>query len=159
MRRAALVLVVLLSSCAGRQASRVAGDETPSPTATGEPGRHDVRTEWFLRGISDDGRTIHVVYTMSGVASGCEKAVGASAREERDRVNVGAFKSVIDDTSRPCTEELGYIDASVTLKEPIGSRALVGCRPRRSDLSEDSVCRDPKRCEQAGIPPSPFPSG
>jgi hypothetical protein len=103
---------------------------------------------------------VAIVYTMSGVASGCERAGRARVAETQDTVVINAFKSVATDRDRPCTEELGYVDESVELDGPLGSRALVGCRPPATDISEDKVCRDLQRSRDFGAlgPPTDAPN-
>lgn len=122
--------------------------------------RENVATEWYLRSIDPDGRTVQLVYTMSGVASGCEREASASVEQTADKVVVTAYKSVSLDTNRACTEEFAYIEESVTLDEPLGDRPLVGCRPGKVDTSEDEICRDLERSRERGIFEfSPQPSG
>jgi len=152
--RLAVVVVALALAACGTDTSG-----TPTPTA-GDDERRDVATEWYLRSISDDGRTINLVYTMSGVASGCERKGSARAEEASDKVVLIAYKSVTLGRNRACTQELAYVEDSVVLDQPLGDRALVGCRPGRSDPSEDAVCRDLERSREHGIFEfSPQPSG
>ncbi len=143
VRRLALAVAVVLGACAS--------DRTPDATPTAGDGRRDQPTEWFLRSISDDGRTIAVVYTISGVASDCERKGRVVAEEDGEQVRVTALKSVTLDRNRACTEELGYVEGSVRLDQSLGDRALVGCRPGSLDASEDRVCRDLTRSRNAGI--------
>lgn len=124
---------------------------TADPTTPGDSNRRNVATEWYLRSISEDGRTINVVYTMSGVASGCERKGFGSADVSAGKVAVTTYKSVTLDRNRACTEELGYIEESVALDDPLGDRALVGCRPGKLEPSEDAVCRDLERSREQGI--------
>ena len=84
------------------------------------------------------------MYTISGVASGCERKGSASADESPTRVFLLVHKSVILDKSRPCTEEAGFVDASVVLHAPLQNRALVGCRVV-AQASENAYCRDLSR--------------
>jgi len=139
----ALAFAVVLGACAS--------DSTPDATPTAGDGRRDQPTEWFLRSISGDDRTIAVVYTISGVASGCEREGRVVAEETGDKVTVTALKSVTLGRNRACTEELGYVEGSDRLDQPLGDRALVGCRPGSLDASEDRVCRDLARSRNAGI--------
>lgn len=148
MRRISLLVLaaVVLGGCGG---DGVDTDE-----------RENVATEWYLRSIDPDDRTIHLVYTMSGVASGCEREAAATVEQTADRVIVTAYKSVSLDTNRACTEEFAYIEESVTLDEPLGDRPLVGCRPGKTGASEDAICRDLERSRERGIFEfSPRPSG
>jgi hypothetical protein len=126
-------------------------DGAPDVSPPGDGGRRNEATEWYLRAIADDGRRIDVVYTISGVASDCERKGEARAEESADEVVVTAFKSVTLDRNRACTEELGFVEESVTLGEPLGERALVGCRPGKLGPSEDRVCRDLERSREHGI--------
>jgi hypothetical protein len=122
MRLVLVLLLVGLTACMTEQASRVAGDHTP------QPARHDEDADgWFLRSISEDGKTLEIEYTMSGVASGCEEEGESYAEESDDEVIVHAVKSVLDDRNAPCTEELAHVDATITLKVPLGDRLLLGC--------------------------------
>ena len=155
MRRSRFVLCVFIAFAAGACSSEVA----PEPTSGGRPARSNVTTEWFLRSISSDGKTIAIVYTMSGVASGCEREGSAFGGEERDKVTVLAYKSVTNDKNKACTEELAYVDEAVTLRRSLGDRALVGCRPGKTSRSEDRVCRDLERSKKAGVFEFSPPSG
>jgi hypothetical protein len=148
MKRSLIAALFVLSACSP-EASRVA--DGPSPTVTTAGGYRDEPVEWFLRSISDDGKTIALTYQMSGVASECEREGRTSATESADRVVVTARKSVTLDRNRACTEELAYVKAEVTLEQPLGERSLVGCRPPKSEPSEDDVCRDLKRSQDAGV--------
>lgn len=143
VRRFALAFAVVLGACGS--------DGAPDATPTGGDGRRDQPTEWFLRSISDDERTVAVVYTISGVASDCEREGRVVAEETDDKVTVTALKSVTLDRNRACTEELGYVEGSVRLDQPLSNRALVGCRPGSLNASEDRVCRDLTRSRNAGI--------
>lgn len=138
MRRIGLlaILACVLISCGS-------GDEAESRT--------NVATEWYLRSVSADGRTINFVYNMSGVASRCERKGKASVEESERSVAVVAYKSVTTDRNRACTEEFAYVEESVTLDRPLGTRALVGCRPGKTDRSEGEVCRDLERSRARGI--------
>jgi hypothetical protein len=145
VRRIGLLAVVacVLVSCGS-------GDEAEKRTS--KP------TDWYLRSVSADGRTINFVYTISGVASDCERKGRAKVEESDETVRIIAYKSVTSDRNRACTEELGYIDESVTLARPLGRRALLGCTPRSVEGSRDAVCRDLQRSKNAGIfefPPPP----
>jgi hypothetical protein len=153
MRRSALasVLVFVLAGCGVEGASRLAGSNSPSPTATASDYR-DEPVEWFLKSISGDGRKIAIVYTMSGVASGCQREGDAVVEETKDKVTITAIKMVTTDRNRPCTEELAYVDDTGELGEPLGDRALVGCRVGKTDPSENAVCRDLERSRTYGIP-------
>ena len=135
---------VALGAC-NDGASRIASSPTPDTARRDEP------TEWFLRSISADGKTVAFVYTMSGVASDCEHEGRANVDETDERVMIIAHKSVTLDRDRACTEELAYIDETVDLKDPLGDRDLVGCRPGRTEPSEDVTCRDLERSRNAGI--------
>lgn len=101
--------------------------------------------------MTNGDRTINFVYTISGVASGCEASGSSYTRALPGRVEVVAQKSVSLDRGRACTEELGYVEESVTLDEPLGQRALVGCRPGKTEHSEDAICRDLERSRDRGI--------
>ena len=144
MKRVLAVAILALAACSP-EASRVADD----PTATPNDGYREEPTEWFLRSIS--GKTIAFTYQMSGVASECQREGKATVTESDDRVVVTANKSVTLDRNRACTEELAYVKDEVTLAEALGDRALVGCRPPKTDPSEDKVCRDLKRSQDAGV--------
>ncbi len=146
MKRLVLLAIVVLGACSS-DASRVADDPTSKPSGN----YRNQRVEWFLRSISDDGRTLRFTYQMSGVASRCEKEGTPSVGQSSDRVVVMANKWVTRDRDRACTEELAYVKAKVLLDEPLGDRALVGCRPRKDERSEDKVCRDLKRSQDAGV--------
>ena len=159
MRWIAVLALFVLAACTTEEASRVADD----PTTTPGPARHDEDADgWFLRSISDDGKTLAIQYTMSGVASGCEKEGDSYADESADEVVVHAVKSVLDDRNVPCTEELAYVDATITLKEPLGDRLLLGClQTWEQDESPEAVgdkqgehkfCRNTARGD-AGAPP------
>jgi hypothetical protein len=161
--------MVVLAGCTAREASRVAGEPTLQPGATSEPGRHSEDTDgWFLRSVSDDGRTIGIAYTISGVATGCEKQGRSYADESRHEVTIHAVKSVTDDRNMPCTEELGYVGTTVVLDEPLGTRLLLGClqtweqdefaEEASTKQGENRMCRDRTRGE-SGLPSTPFPSG
>lgn len=154
-----MLALLVLAACTTEQASRVAGD----PTTTPAPARHEEDADgWFLRSISDDGKTLEIQYTMSGVASGCEKEGDSYAEESADEVVVHAVKSVLDDRNAPCTEELAYVNATIALKEPLGDRLLLGCLQtwEQDELpeavgdkrGEDKYCRTISRGE-AGAPP------
>ncbi len=150
-RRLTASVLLLLAGCAS-------GGNGATPSE--EPDRRDVATEWYLRSISSDGRTINVVYTMSGVASDCEREGRVFAEESTAKVVVAAHKSVTTDRNRACTEELGYVEGSARLEEPLGDRSLVGCRPGKVEPAEDRTCRDLERSREHGIfefspPPSP----
>lgn len=136
--RVMLVALVALTAC---------GSDEP----TAEPGRRYQTTEWYLRSYTDDQRTFWIVYTISGVASNCEREGRAFAEESSENVVLTAQKSVTLDRQRACTEELGYVESRVRLKRPLGDRALVGCRPGKVDASEDRLCRDPERARRHGI--------
>jgi hypothetical protein len=153
-RRLVATAVVLCAAACAKQANR-ATEPTPSPTPVGNYKAE--ATDWALRSIGADGRTISIQYTMSGVASGCQRRGATTADESADKVVVTTHKLVLQDRNRPCTEELGYIDAVVVLNSPLRARALVGCRPPRNDVSEDSVCRDRGRAQ--GFAPQPSPAG
>jgi hypothetical protein len=145
-----IVFLVIAVSCSK------ASPPTSSPAPTPKGDYKTKATDWFLQSISSDGRTLSIVYTMSGVASGCERKATAQAVESADKVIVTANKSVLQG-NHACTEELGYIDAFVTLNSPLGSRTLVGCRVGKQAVSENSVCRDVERGRRGGVPP-PYPS-
>ena len=156
--RAFFVLALMMLAACSSEASRVADNPTPTPSG----GYRDESVEWFLRAISDDGKTIEFTYQMSGVASGCQREGKPSVEQSGDRVVVSAHKSVTLDRARACTEELAYVKASVKLDEPLGERALVGCRPGKTERSEDEICRDLKRSQDAGVfegDASPPPAG
>lgn len=138
-----LAAVFLLAGC-GREA-------VPGASPTGNLAYERRPTEWFLRSISEDGRGIELVYTISGVASGCQREGSVSVEGTEEKVTVIAYKSVLRDGARACTQELAYIEETVTLERPLGEKALVGCRPGRLDASEDGVCRDLERSRNAGI--------
>ncbi len=131
--RFATIVLVLLAACS-------AESDTP---------RRNEATQWFPRSI--DGRTINLVYTISGVASDCERKGRAVVEESADSVRIIAYKSVTTDRNRACTEELSYIEESVTLDRRLGTRALLGCTPRSVEGSRDAVCRDLRRSRNAGI--------
>lgn len=132
----------------------------PNVASLSPPVFRDEATDWFLRSISADGRTIAIVYTISGMASRCQRSGHAFADESADKVFVIAYKSVNRAAAGGCTEELGYIDATVRLRMSLGRRALVGCRAGKSQVSEDSVCRDLRRLREGGFPaPSPSAAG
>jgi hypothetical protein len=141
--RVLLAVTFLLGACAS--------DGAPDASPRDRTGRQDVAVEWYLRSISEEDRRIDIVYTISGVASGCERKGTASADESEAAVAVRAVKSVTTDRDRACTEELGYVEESVTLDEPLGDRALVGCRPGRVQPTENAICRDLDRSRNAGI--------
>ena len=160
MRRIAAAVLLLLAACATREASRVAGD----PTTTPEASRHDEDADgWFLRSISQDQKTLEIQYTMSGVASGCERKGNSYAEESAEQVVVHAVKSVLDDRNVPCTEELAYVDATITLDEPLGDRLLLGCLQTweqdefpdavGDERGEDKFCRGTTR-GAADAPPA-----
>ncbi len=153
MKRFALasVLVFALAGCGTEGASRLAGSNSPSPTAAASDYK-DEPVDWFLKSISGDGRTIAIVYTMSGVASGCQREGDAVVEETEDKVTITAIKMVTTDRDRPCTEELAYVDETAILGEPLGDRALVGCRVGKTESSEDDACRDLERSRTYGIP-------
>lgn len=153
MRRFALaaVLVFIVTACGTEQSARVAGSGSPSPTATALDYK-DEPVDWFLKSISGDGKKIVIVYTMSGVASGCQREGDPVVEETNDKVTITAIKLVTTDRDRPCTEELAYVDETAMLGEPLGDRALVGCRVGKADPSENDVCRDPERSRTFGIP-------
>jgi hypothetical protein len=132
----ALVAVVAAVGCGGKAA----------------PVYEDRATDWYLRGISRDGRTLSITYTITGVASGCERKGHASAHELSGAVNVVAYKSV-NRGANQCTEELGFIDGVVTLRSPLGSRYLVGCRGEKTPelYGDNKLCRDVSRAK--GFPP------
>ncbi len=147
----ASILLFALAGCGTEQAFRVSGSPSPSPAQT--PSDYmDEPTDWFIKSISADGRSIAIVYTMSGVASGCEREGEAKVVETDDKVTITAIKSVIKNRNRPCTEELGYIDETASLEKPLGDRALVGCRVGRTEPSENDVCRNIERSRAYGIP-------
>lgn len=98
-------------------------------------------TEWFLVGVSADERTLEIVYTMSGVASECQRKGGVEARESEHRVTVRAHKEV-NPSATGCTLELVTVDEAVTLEDPLGERELLGCLPGSADPNEDKTCRD-----------------
>ena len=148
MKRFLLVLFVALAACGPQEAGTIA---EPSPTKEPSNAMEPEATEWFLRSISEDGKTIAFVYTMSGVASGCQKEGTPDVEESDDVVIVTANKLMTTDKMRACTEEAAYVDDTVTLDEPLGSRALVGCRPPKTDPSEDDVCRDLERSREYGV--------
>jgi hypothetical protein len=146
MTRTAIVLAVLVAfGACSDGASRIASSPTPDTARRDEP------TEWFLRSVSGDGKTIAFVYRMSGVASDCEHEGRATVDESDDRVMIIAHKSVTLDRDRACTEELAYVDESVQLADPSGERSLVGCRPGHAEPSEDETCRDLGRSRDAGV--------
>lgn len=120
--------------------------------------RRDEAVDWYLRSIEPDQPTINIVYTMSGVASGCERKGRITANETDDKVEILAYKSVTTDRNLACTEELAYVEETAKLRRPLGDRALVGCRVGKDDPSEDQVCRDPERSKQAGIFDFPPPT-
>ena len=157
MKRIVVIATLALAACTTREASRVAGDPTP------QPGRHDEDADgWFLRSISDDEKTIGIEYTMSGVASGCEKQGESYAEESADEVVVHAVKSVLDDRDVPCTEELAYVEATITLNAPLGDRLLLGCLQAweedefpdavSNDRGEDKYCRSTHRGDTEAPP-------
>jgi hypothetical protein len=158
MRRALIpiLLALLAAACGTEGASRVSGDRTPTPSPSDYS---DQAVEWYLKSISADGREVAFVYMMSGVASGCERAGTAKVVETDAKVAIEAFKSVTTDRDRPCTEEAAFVDETVALETPLGSRALVGCRPPSTDASEDAVCRDLQRSRDFGVlgPPTAPP--
>lgn len=150
MRRIVALAWLALAACATNDASRVAGDPTP------QPARHDEDADgWFLRSISDDEKTIGIEYTMSGVASGCEKQGESYAEESADEIVVHAVKSVIDDRNVACTEELAYVKATISLDAPLGDRLLLGCLQAwekdefpdavSDERGEDKYCRNTQR--------------
>src|SRR5947207_7793085 len=112
MRRAIALLMLAVAACSSKPPQA-----TPAPTA---PAYRDEGTDWYLRSISADGRKVSIVYTISGAASGCEKKGFPFTDESPEKVFVIAYKSVARDKKRPCTQELGYIDATVTLRAPLG---------------------------------------
>jgi hypothetical protein len=149
------LIASLAVCCAVASCARSTTTTTTSPSPTGE--YKPQATEWFLRSIASDGRTVSLVYTMSGVASGCERKGTTAVTELPDKVVVTTNKLVLQG-ARACTEELGYVDVAATLNAPLGSRALVGCRPPKTDPSENSVCRDRNR--GGALPPAyPSPAG
>jgi hypothetical protein len=152
MKRFALatVLVFALSGCGVEGMSRLARS-SPSPAATASDYK-DEPVDWFLKSISGDGQTIAIVYTMSGVASGCQREGVAVVEESSDKVTITAIKEVTTDRNRPCTEELAYVDETATLGQPLGERALVGCRAGKREPSENGVCRDRERSRTYGVP-------
>jgi hypothetical protein len=156
VRRFVVAALLLLTACSAAPTAK------PSPTAS-NPRRRDEAAQWYLRSISEDGRSIAIVYTVSGVASDCQRPGAAFADESAEKVAVVAYKSVSLDRNRPCTEELGFIDRTVLLKAPLGSRALVGCRPGHLEPSENDTCRSLERSRSAGVfevpTPSPLPGG
>ncbi len=148
-----LFVLLLLSGC-GNDASQITASPTPDSGYRQEP------TEWFLRSISDDGKTIAFVYQMSGVASECEREGRPEVNELAKRVILTAHKAVTLDTDRACTEELAYVDETITLEKPLGERFLLGCRPGYVEPSEDGTCRDLERSRERGVFEfSPAPSG
>jgi len=153
MKRFALaaLLVFVLAACGTEGASRLAGSGSPSPIATASDYK-DEPVDWFLKSISGDGIKIAIVYTMSGVASGCQREGDAVVEETKDKVTITATKTVTTDRDRACTEELAYVDDTGELGEPLGDRALVGCRVGKTEPSENAVCRDLERSRTYGIP-------
>src|SRR5438094_9659973 len=146
-----LVLALLIGAVG---CSKVAAPAATTPAATRSPaGDYKTQaTDWYLRSISADGRTLSIVYTMSGVASGCERKATTFAVESADKVIVTANKSVLQG-EHPCTQELGFIDATVKLNAKLGNRALVGCRVGKTASTEDKTCRDIERGSRNGDPP------
>lgn len=153
MFRRLSVAIVCCVAVACTKSTTVSTD-APSPTPAGD--YKPQVTAWSLRSIGSDGRTISIVYTMSGVASDCERKGTTTADESADKVVVSAHKLMRQERGRACTEELAYVDAVVVLNSPLGSRALVGCRPPRTDESEDGICRDLSRTRDV---PTPQPTG
>jgi hypothetical protein len=144
MRYIACLLLLLFGAC-GNDASQIAASPSPGAAHRSEP------TQWFLRSISDDGKTIAFVYQMSGVASDCQREGTASLAQQADRVIVTAHRSVTLDNNRACTEELAYVDETVTLTKVLGKRLLIGCRPGYLEDTEDAICRDLDRSRDAGV--------
>jgi hypothetical protein len=151
---ACLSVILLLGACAGDDADQIAASPTIDAAFRAEP------TEWFLRSIADDGKSIAIVYTMSGVASDCQREGQANADSASGKTAVTAHRLVTLDSTRTCTEELAYVDETVPLPRRINeSTILVGCRPGYLDDSEDEVCRDLDRSREAGVFEfSPLPS-
>ncbi len=156
MKRAIVVATLIALGACSSEATRVTADPTPTdPTASPELERRDVATDWYVKRI--DGATVAFVYTMSGVASGCEKEGIARVTEDEEGVTITANKSVLVDDGRPCTEELAIVDAQVVLEEPLGKRQLRGCMPTADLQNENATCRDLGRTRKAGyldFPPS-----
>ncbi len=142
--------MLVLVGCGTEGATRLAGSGSPSPTPTASDYK-DEPVDWFLKSISGDGLEIAIVYTMSGVASGCQREGLAVVEETKDVVVITAIKEVTTDGDRPCTEELAYVDGTGELGEPLGDRALVGCRVGKTEPSENGVCRDIERSRTFGI--------
>ena len=150
MRRRVLTALVVMC-CAACGDGGGSDSQDPSGEYKTQP------TEWFLRSIGPDDRTISIVYTMSGVASRCQQKGTTTVTEFRDKVVVTANKSVLTGT-HACTQELAHIDSEVRLNTPLGSRALVGCRPGNTQVSENNRCRDTSRATESA-PAYPSPAG
>lgn len=143
-------LVLLLGCGAGQQ------DAGTGPTPSASPGWVRESAEWFLIEISEEGRSLGLVYTMSGVASDCQREGGVEVEETEERVVVRAYREV-DPAATVCTEELAIANEEVTLETPLGGRALLGCLPGSADPAQDETCRDLDR--GAGYRPPPNDAG
>jgi hypothetical protein len=82
-----------------------------------------VGAQWDLRSAPDDTRLLIRIGVGSGTCHSLEDTV---VTERADQVDIEAR---VRETGGDCTADLRTADRTVTLSEPLGNRALTGCRP------------------------------
>lgn len=126
--------------------------QSAPPQRTHEPGRRLEPAAWYLLDVTNGGRTLRLGYTMSGIASDCQRPGGVKVEENASNVTVTVYRSIAT-TEQACTEELGYFEAVAKLDAPLGDRNLLGCAPNAEGVPDDNPhCRDTQRARDAGFP-------
>jgi hypothetical protein len=104
---------------------------------------------WALERIENENRALVLQLRLSGVASGCMGLDKVDVVETSDEVRVTTYVwGKRPWPADPCTAELAYEQARVTLGQPLGNRDLRGCRPETLGGSDNSLCRDQRRAHR-----------
>lgn len=104
-------------------------------------------TSWWLAS-SPSGRTVDIAVLVG--TDGCEELEDVLVSESSSRVRLQARVRATDH-GQQCREDLRWVPQTVTLHQPLGTRALTGCAVR-----DDRLYPAPSSCSDVEAPgPAP----